>query len=130
MWKTKPRVIRSIVLAFSISLDNSVFFINSNLYLYKKCFSLLDCSVLLCDFHREQAWERWLSCNDNNMRLHKDAVLQLLRDIASAETEDKYEKMQLALKNSYAWKLPKANKLRNWIDKTWLPCYKVSKLLL
>ena len=42
---------------------------------------------LLCDFHRSQAWERWVSKNANNVLPHdRDAVLAHLKKIAYALT--------------------------------------------
>ena len=35
----------------------------------------LDCQVLICDFHREQAWERWLNATKNGARMMKDIML-------------------------------------------------------
>lgn len=45
--------------------------------------------IALCDFHREQAWERWCSRRENN--IDKPQVLALLRKIACALTEEDYE---------------------------------------
>ena len=47
--------------------------------------------MLLCNFHREQAWHRWLSTTDNDMRPRKDEALVYLRRIASLETEETYK---------------------------------------
>ena len=39
---------------------------------------------LLCDFHREQAWERWASKTANGVVAHKEELLALLRRTAHA----------------------------------------------
>ena len=35
----------------------------------------LDCQVVICDFHRERAWERWLNAAKNGARMVKDTIL-------------------------------------------------------
>ena len=50
----------------------------------------LGCSVVLCDFHREQAWDRWLSATSNGMRNVKEIALSLMRKIAASETNEEY----------------------------------------
>ena len=56
--------------------------------------------MLLCDFHREQAWERWLSKGSNGMHSVKGLVLPRLRRIAHADTLEEYEKAVIDLKAS------------------------------
>ena len=53
-------------------------------------YCVLDCTVLLCDFHREQAWDRWLSATANGMRSSKDVALGCMRRIANSEMEEEY----------------------------------------
>ena len=44
---------------------------------------LLACKyVYLCDFHREQAWERWI--NKHKIKEFKECLLSLLRSCADA----------------------------------------------
>ena len=41
------------------------------------------CKVYLCDFHREQAWERWVKDRKHGLSPDEgDTLLSLLRDIA------------------------------------------------
>ncbi|CAG2217273.1 unnamed protein product [Mytilus edulis] len=47
-----------------------------------------DSFVYLCDFHREQAWDRWLNASHNGVQLYKSQILYLLRNIATASTEE------------------------------------------
>ena len=82
--------------------------------------------VLLCDFHREQAWERWLNTTANGCRDVKDVILGLLRAIADSENEPQYQTNLERLFTNNIWLDEKNTKLRNWISKTWLPSYKVS----
>ena len=86
---------------------------------------LTECKVLLCDFHREQAWERWLTASANGMRTYKDITLVYLRKIAKSETEESYEKAKEELLDSELWNAEQSKKLRDWFGKTWLPQYKV-----
>ena len=46
-----------------------------------------ECKVFICDFHREQAWDRWLNKTDNGARMIKNEMLCKFRHIASASTE-------------------------------------------
>ena len=86
---------------------------------------LIDCKVLLCDFHREQACERWLNTTYNGMRTHKGVLLAYLRRIALSRTEELYFQNVDDLVNSDVWGLNQAHKLRDWLNKTWLPAHKV-----
>lgn len=47
-----------------------------------------DAMVFLCDFHREQAWLRWLGNQQHGVHMHKEEILSQLRTIASSETEE------------------------------------------
>ena len=49
-----------------------------------------DSKVLLCSFHHEQSWGRWLRAEANGFRANSKEALEL-RAIASAETEEKCE---------------------------------------
>jgi len=48
--------------------------------------SFIGCFVVLCDFHREQAWQRWLSATKNGMRKMIAPALCHMRRIASSDT--------------------------------------------
>lgn len=50
-----------------------------------------DSFVYLCDFHREQAWERWVSATNNGVLAQKHVVLKLLRPLANDKTFDDFE---------------------------------------
>ena len=81
--------------------------------------------MLLCNFHREQAWERWLSTVANGMRMHKAMVLVFLRRIAESQTEINFENNIKNFMESEIWQHEQSKKLRDWFSKTWLPCRKV-----
>ena len=74
------------------------------MYDNQSMFCSLECSVLICDFHREQAWERWLTKSANGCRGIKDDVLAKLRRIARSLSIDASEKAIDALKSSIYWK--------------------------
>nr|XP_018672055.1 uncharacterized protein LOC108950555 isoform X1 [Ciona intestinalis] len=57
------------------------------------------CKVLLCDFHREQAWERWVKKSDNGVGDRKKAVLSGLRAVAKAENHAELESALDSLMN-------------------------------
>ena len=54
-------------------------------------------TFLLCDFHREQAWERWLDTLSYGCRDVKDIVLGLLKMIANSQTEGEYKSRRIRL---------------------------------
>lgn len=41
----------------------------------------IESAIYICDFHREQAWERWLSKSSNGLLNEKQKVLAKLRAI-------------------------------------------------
>lgn len=85
--------------------------------------SITDCHVYICDFHREQAWERWANKKDNGVWIEKETLLCYLRRVARAETVAKYDEAVDALKSLTMWK--ENTKLRNWLNNIWLKICKV-----
>lgn len=65
---------------------------------------LLGCLVLLCDFHREQAWGRWLRTSNHGCTSVINDVQDDLRDVANAKTEEAYQEALEELQNSEHWK--------------------------
>ena len=98
------------------------------IFLYFRLYFFSDSQVLLCDFHREQAWFRWLSSTNNGMREYKEVFLQLLRNIATSETSGEYTMTVNKLKEHKVWSLPKVSAFRDWINKTWLQLSQVCYL--
>ena len=85
-----------------------------------------ECKVFLCDFHREQAWERWIKerkhglSNEDGSRL-----LTLLRkcaiappDFTSQEVDHKYQEAVKILKGMEIWK--KNEQVQQWLQSKWL----------
>ena len=48
---------------------------------------ILDCNVFICDFHHEEAWERWLNAIKNGARMIKNEMLCKFRRIARSKAE-------------------------------------------
>ena len=91
-------------------------------------FFFLDCRVYFCDFHREQAWERWLSLTEHGACSHREEILCRIRRIATAGNKELFYQAVDDLKNSEVWK--NSSKVQNWFSKTWLPEHKVGGVLL
>ena len=85
----------------------------------------LETTLLLCDFHREQVWDRWLSATSNGMRSLKDVAVGCLRRIANSETVQDYNLRVEELRGKAFWKAESGKKIRSWIEKKWLPLHKV-----
>ena len=90
------------------------------------CFA--DVQIFICNFHREQAWERWLARASNGLTVDKHNVPAKLRSVARARTEKEYMDKLGELKDSKEWK--SSSNLQKYITKTWLPQYKVSEINL
>eukprot|EP00057_Strongylocentrotus_purpuratus_P015225 XP_011669699.1 PREDICTED: uncharacterized protein LOC105440834 [Strongylocentrotus purpuratus] len=75
--------------------------------------------VFLCDFHREQAWVRWIRKKDNGVGSAEENVLSLLRNCAHVLSREDLDKAVTKLKSSTPW--TENPKLRRWFDTTWLP---------
>ncbi|XP_065657850.1 uncharacterized protein LOC136082447 isoform X1 [Hydra vulgaris] len=80
------------------------------------------CQVFICDFHREQAWERWLSKSTNGCSYVKDQVKKKLREIAHSKTEEICKKLVQELEEWPEWK--KYPKLAEYLTNTWLSIQK------
>ena len=90
-------------------------------------------TVYLCDFHREQAWERWTK--DHKHGLNPDEgqwLLDQLRNCAWAPsacpdegvpTDHHFQQAVKALQSSNLWKTN--DDLRQWLNGTWLKMSKV-----
>ncbi|VDH90669.1 Hypothetical predicted protein [Mytilus galloprovincialis] len=55
-------------------------------------------TVYLCDFHREQAWDRWTKASHYGANVFKSEILQLLRNIAKSANEDEFHHSAAKLK--------------------------------
>lgn len=78
--------------------------------------------TFLCDFHKEQSWDRWLSNKDHGVYMEKKKILEMFRKISHAENKIGFENALLELDNSDVWK--KYLKLQEYFKKTWEPVMK------
>ncbi len=82
------------------------------------CLILSDTTTYICDFHREQCWERWLRKTDNGLSKSREEVLPLLCNVAKSTTEKEFEENVKLLKKQNFWLT--SPKLRKWFGNTWL----------
>ena len=75
--------------------------------------------VFLCDFHREQAWTRWINKRENGVYNIGDEVLARLRRIAKSNTIAESHK---AVADLRAWELFKTTKLGSYYENTLVSC--------
>jgi len=88
-----------------------------------KALVLTGCDVFICDFHREQSWERWTSTIKHGVSADRERVLTYLRRIADAPTTTAYSEAVNAFKDSSVWKSHR--RLQQWFTKTWQREHKV-----
>ena len=86
------------------------------------------CQTYLCDFHREQCWERWVKDRKHGLsQTDAEVLLSLLRNCAHAEPDTSsdgtafdhsYQQQVGILKQSYIWE--KNQQVREWLKTKWL----------
>lgn len=85
------------------------------------------CKVYLCDFHREQAWERWVRDRKHGLSVSDgDVLLSLLRNCAWAPParngqdppDNYYKEAEKQLKASAVWRENYA--VQAWLNTKWL----------
>ena len=94
-----------------------------------------DTKVYLCDFHREQAWERWTRDSSHGLSTDdSEFLLEQLRACAWAPSTTPAENLPLdhnylqavdALKSSNLWK--NNPQVSQWLNSTWLTMPEVSE---
>ena len=82
-------------------------------------------TVLICDFHRCQAWEKWFYKKENGYAGVKRDMICKLRRIAVSMTGEEYDKAIDNLKKSEYW----SGKLQEYMETYWLPIKKVYLLV-
>ena len=63
----------------------------------------IGCRAIVCDFHRIQAWQRWLRTGKHNTAENSDECLELLKSVADADSEEEFEKKLQKLYSSHIW---------------------------
>ena len=76
---------------------------------------LAGCRVLICDFHREQAWYRSIKKSENLVGKHKPMVASILRNVAKAPCEKSLLEAINALTKSQPW--TENEKLQNYLNR-------------
>ena len=77
--------------------------------------------VYICEFHREQAWTRWVRKGENGLKAtEQPQLLYFLRNIASSQTSVDLARHKQQLEKSVLWQ-QKAN-LREYVTSQWLKC--------
>ena len=120
-------IVKRMPQATALAIPKRVF---KNIHL-KICFlkSILDYNVFICDFHREQAWERWLNAIKNGARMIKSEMLCKFRRIARSRTEKELKNAIEDLRNCEQWNSGYTSMV-NWFEKQWMPDIKVSYILV
>ena len=99
---------------------------DAELVAIEKAFS--HCKVFLCDFHREQSWERWVRDRKHGLSASDgDILLNLLRKCAWAPpsqgvevpSDHHYREAETQLKMSAVWRENPA--VQAWLNAKWLP---------
>ncbi|KAL3229415.1 hypothetical protein MRX96_023600 [Rhipicephalus microplus] len=72
--------------------------------------------ISICDFHRLQAWQRWLCRKENNIS-NPDEALRLMKHVASASSQHDFDKAVEVLVDSEYWK---NNRFRSYFEEVWL----------
>ena len=86
-------------------------------FIYNNLF-FIECRVLICDFHLEQAWEKRVKRKENDIGSSKEQVLALKPKIAKAESEEELIEAMNNFKESPFWI---GNlKRQKYVDNIWL----------
>jgi hypothetical protein len=76
----------------------------------------------ICDFHRQQAIQRWARAAKNGLDQYEREFLQsAMTRIGRAPTETQYNDELSKLRQSTLYKT-KEN-VRDYVEKTWIPCH-------
>ena len=77
--------------------------------------------VYICEFHREQAWTRWVRKSENGLKgPEQHQLLLCLRNIAKSQTAAQLNLFKQNLVGADFWK-KKAN-IRDYVSTQWLKC--------
>ena len=75
----------------------------------------------ICDFHRLQAWQRWVRKTKNGLTLvEQEELMQNLKKIANAKTKEEYEDAVEELREVPLYK--EKENVKKYIENTWLTC--------
>ncbi|KAL3197487.1 hypothetical protein MRX96_044889 [Rhipicephalus microplus] len=77
--------------------------------------------ISICDFHRLQAWQRWLRRKENNIS-DPDEALRLMKHVASSSNQHDFDKAVEVLVDSEYWK---NERFRSYFEEVWLSVKKL-----
>jgi len=78
-------------------------------------------TAYICDFHRLQAWQRWVRKSKNGFNsLEQEELLAHLKRVTNATTRKYYDSAVASLKNLPLYK-EKSN-VQTYVDNVWLSC--------
>lgn len=79
-----------------------------------------DCEILICDFHREQDWNRFIAKGTNNIpKTEHNELKALLRRIARSRTAEELVKNREMLEANQIWQGDSKAHLRKYLVDTW-----------
>ena len=77
-------------------------------------------SAYICDFHRKQAWNRWVRSSKNNLNYKEQQVLtDLLQRVAYARTMSSYNAALVKLRKSSVYK---TKNVQDYVENIWVSC--------
>lgn len=79
-----------------------------------------DATVLLCDVHRNRAWDRWTKTKEN-VHDHGKEIMSWFMRLGQASNEKKFYCTLEEFRASIFW----TDRVRNYMEKIWLPQKKV-----
>ena len=80
-----------------------------------------DALVYICEFHRKQAWHRWVRTGKNGLNSKEQAILtSLLQRVANARTMSTYNAALADLWRSRVY-TTKSN-VQNYVENVWVSC--------
>ena len=78
-------------------------------------------TVYICDFHRKQAWNRWVRSSKNNLNTKEQQVLtDLLQRVAYSRTTSSYNTALENLRKSSVYKSKK--NVQDFVENIWVAC--------
>lgn len=85
--------------------------------------------VYLCDFHREQSWDRWLKASHNCIGNDKPEILNLFRSIAHANIIEEFNMAKTTLeviKLMHAFNIFNVYRRKVYHDMNFMNCQMIS----
>ena len=85
---------------------------------------IADAEIYLCEFHRKQAWKRWLRKKEHGIyKSDQEELYDMLEQLALCETEEEYNKALDAMFDSDLWQ--RYPNVQEYFNIHWRPKFKV-----